>query len=153
MCTYKRLLYTECNHSQHSKEPFRLCDQQKAYQNKETNVACTEQKSTPIHSYKVHKKCAQCDGTSKKTLEKLQKAKSIISESKKTLAGGHERCRAIMEDAGIDMSGSEDEADVAKVQEEMEELDGKAESEQDNAASAEEFLKKRAEDDSAKLYM
>lgn len=153
MCTYKRVLYTECNHPQFANKPFKKCDQQKAYEKKETSVACQEQKSTPVDSYRVYKKCPQCNDMSNKTSEKLQKAKNIISESKKTLAGGHERCRAIMEDAGIDMSGSEDEADVAKVQEEMEVLDGKAETEQDQATSAEEFLKKRAEDDSAKLYM
>ncbi|KAF7533375.1 hypothetical protein G7054_g7126 [Neopestalotiopsis clavispora] len=165
MCVNNRVLYETCNHSRWagptSEKTKWKCDKQKAFEKGEVTEPCKEKTSHPLATVKLPGLCRRCDGSQKTVGQKLQKAKDMISQSKKTLASTDARCRAILEDAGIDMdslnngnissSSSSDEdddsGDVEKLKEEMDELDAK-----DNAA-AEEFLKKRKESDSAKLYM
>ncbi|ETS87486.1 hypothetical protein PFICI_01314 [Pestalotiopsis fici W106-1] len=156
MCVYKRVLYELCNHSRYSAKVERKCDEQKAFDKGEGAEVCKKVSSHPLATLKVAGQCPRCDGSQKTVTQKLQKAKDMISQSKKTLASTDARCRAILEDVGIDMSvsgsSSDDNDDVEKLKGEMNELDGKEGSGKDNAA-AEEFLKKRKESDSAKLYM
>ncbi|KAI0125798.1 hypothetical protein BJ170DRAFT_448176 [Xylariales sp. AK1849] len=178
MCIYKRIIFADCNHSQWSPQPLRECEAQKSFHAGQSPNPCKAPRGHPLASVKVEGKCVVCRGRHEKVDERLQRAKDLINESKKTLIGTDERCRAILEDAGIDVSDVDDEEGTAKAtehgyrasKEEFERiermgsrskegrskkgdgtgLDKGIEEAQDPAV---EFLKKRRESKNAALFM
>ncbi|KAI1859577.1 hypothetical protein JX265_006256 [Neoarthrinium moseri] len=155
MCIYKRLLFSACNHSQWSPTPLRICAVQQAFLASSPSPSalasaagdgaaedgqqtgrpgpCKHPRGHPLATVKVQGRCERCRGSREDVAAKLARARDLISESKQTLIGADERCRAILEDAGLEVgdggsgsgSGSSDEDDPAEVErlrEEMEEL-------------------------------
>jgi hypothetical protein len=174
MCIHKRIVFDLCNHSQWSSTPLRECDVQKSFRAGLSVEQCNTARGHPLATVKVQGKCRKCQGRHEKVDDRLQRAKNLISQSKQTLIGADERCRAILEDAGIDVS--DDEAVLKEVEKEIEGLERReAESEghvetgketNENAKAkrggqvqeqgedpATEFLKKRKEEKNASLFM
>ncbi|KAH6660610.1 hypothetical protein BKA67DRAFT_548596 [Truncatella angustata] len=151
MCIFKRTIFTVCYHSQWSSQPFRLCKHQESHNAGQTPEPCKQARGHPLATVKVQKKCPQCEGAHQTVDEKLQKAKDIITESKKTLVRADERCRALLGDAGIDASGAkdEDEVEMEGLKEEIEALDD----EWPRNYTAGEFLKNRKKAEKASLFM
>lgn len=169
MCIYKRTLFAACNHSEWSPGPSRPCKTQQLFEAGETRTPCTQAKGHPLATLKVEGKCRSCRGSHEDLNAKLRRAKAIISEGKQKLIGTDERCRAILEDVGIEVSdedGEEDEEGIQGLREEMEVLagegegkgkekgTGKGKGEKDGRSDlAMEFLKKRKEENKAGLFM
>lgn len=103
MCYYKRATYSQCNHSQWSAQPTRECPAQRDYAAGRAREPCDTARSHPLATVKVEGRCAACRGQADQLDERLRRAKDIISVSKQTLIGADERCRAILEDVGIDV--------------------------------------------------
>ncbi|KAK7923148.1 hypothetical protein PG985_007219 [Apiospora marii] len=113
MCYYKRATYSHCNHSQWSAQPTRECPVQRDYAAGRAREPCDTARGHPLATVKVEGRCAACRGVADHLDERLRRAKDIISVSKQTLIGADERCRAILEDVGIDVPlvFSDDEGD------------------------------------------
>ncbi|KAK6842652.1 hypothetical protein PG987_003512 [Apiospora arundinis] len=116
MCYYKRATFSECNHFQWSPQPMRECQAQLDFRAGRSAEPCDTARGHPLATLKVEGRCAACRGQADKMDERLRRVKDIISTSKQTLIGADERCRAILEDVGIDVpfsDGDDDENEVA----------------------------------------
>jgi hypothetical protein len=164
MCIYKRLIYDACNHAIWAPTPFRLCVTARSHQAGLAASPCSQPRCHPLATVKVEGKCGRCEGAHEAVDARLSRAKAIISESKRTLANAGERCRAILEDAGIDLP-SDAEGELATVEEKEEGRkasntqipagagggeNGRKVRQDDQVAQ---FLKRRRESDKANLFM
>ncbi|KAK8114039.1 uncharacterized protein PG998_001470 [Apiospora kogelbergensis] len=113
MCYYKRATFSECNHSQWSPLPMRECQAQQDFRAGRNAEPCESARGHPLATLRVEGRCAACRGQADKMDERLRRVKDIISTSKQTLIGADERCRAILEDVGIDLPFSDDENEGA----------------------------------------
>ncbi|KAK7952434.1 uncharacterized protein PG986_008162 [Apiospora aurea] len=124
----------------------------------------------PLATVKVEGQCAACRGQTDKLDERLRRAKDIISVSKQTLIGADERCRAILEDVGIDVPFSSDDEGVslksspvsatsvhtiesAMTEASVSTVEGGGRKDGEDGSLAKEFLRKRKEQKDSKLYM
>lgn len=172
MCYYKRATYSQCNHSQWSAQPTRECPAQRDYAAGLAREPCDTARGHPLATVKVEGRCAACRGQTDHLDERLRRAKDIISISKQTLIGADERCRAILEDVGIDVPlvFSDDEGDGNMTPKSFSPISTTTHTTNKTSAasspveegiirvgledsSAQEFLRKRREQKDSGLYM
>ncbi|KAK8042058.1 hypothetical protein PG993_006581 [Apiospora rasikravindrae] len=160
MCYYKRATYSDCNHSQWSAQPMRECQVQRDFVAGRCREPCDTARGHPLATVKVEGQCAACRGQTDRLSDRLRRAKDIISVSKQTLIGADERCRAILEDVGIDTPFSDDETSpksspvsATSMQTIETTMTDTTASTVEDGSLAKEFLRKRKEQKDSKLYM
>ncbi|KAK8048584.1 hypothetical protein PG994_010314 [Apiospora phragmitis] len=162
MCYYKRATFSGCNHTQWSAKPMRECQIQKDLVAGRSTVPCDTAQGHPLATIKIEAECAACRGQADKLDERLRRAKDIISVSKQTLIGADQRCRAILEDAGIEVPFSDDEgatphsspvSGTHTATTAASTVDGGSEGGGKEDSSAKEFLRKRSEQKDSRLCM
>ncbi|KAK8090066.1 hypothetical protein PG997_005027 [Apiospora hydei] len=171
MCYYKRATYSQCNHSQWSAQPTRECQAQRDFvAGRPGAEPCDTARGHPLATVKVEGQCAACRGQTDKLDKRLRRAKDIISVSKQTLIGADERCRAILEDVGIDVPFSSDDEgvslksspvsatsmhtiDSAMTEATVSTVEDGGSKDGEDGSLAKEFLRKRKEQKDSKLYM
>lgn len=155
MCIYKRLLYDGCKHTMWAPVPVRLCAGAREHaEGLEPAEPCPGPRGHPLATVRVGGVCGRCADTD----ARLGRARALLSEGRRTLLRADERCRAILEDAGVDVpSDAEGEVVPEEEEEEVEEQGGDESGEGAEQTQVEtqaaEFLKRRKEGDKAGLFM